>query len=60
MEWDLTQDEDEAGQVGNDFEDVEVVESSRAGHSSAAAGASKKAPKEEEEDMFVLEREQWR
>ena len=59
MEWDLTQDEDEAGQVGNDFEDVEVVES-RAGHSSAAAGAGKKAAKEEEEDMFVLEREQWR
>jgi hypothetical protein len=59
MEWDLTQDEDEEGQVGKDFEDVEVQEP-RAGRSAAAAGAGKKAAKEEEEDMFVLEREQWR
>ncbi len=59
MEWDLTQDEDDGGQGGKDFEDVEVAEP-RAGQSSAAAGAGKKAAKEEEEDMFVLEREQWR
>ncbi len=57
MEWDLNQDEEEAA-VGNDFEDVEVVETH--GGSTAAAGAGKKAAKEEQEDMFVLERVQWR
>jgi hypothetical protein len=52
MEWDLDGNEEEVGDVGEPEEELVVEQQTR---SKASAAQPKK-----EEDMFVLERVQWR